>query len=392
MLPHIVDPEGDVDLLLPKEVVWPLDSEFEETIPPPSLGYRRPTIQSPPSLENGKKKKKKSKGELAFVTELDFSLPNERLTSNENDATVRNIEENSAVTVLENITSELDEIFVRIRVSSKHLTLASPYFSKSLQGGLTEGNTLRTQRHLELAMKEQDPEAALIVMNIIHGRSRQVPPLISVIMLTKIAVLVDYIQCHEAIEPFSDKWIDNMEENVPKTYCRELVHWICISYVFEKLSIFRAVTQTALLHATRPVELINLPIWDYVSDKFNQHRSRTIHRLLSSLEALLKSLRLDQNECTFECNAIQYGTLAKELGYRGLLFPTPQAPFYGYSFENIASSIRLIQKTSVCDRCVESSYGLLAGNTMPRIENVINTTADTLGRLSPNNFRGDDQG
>ena len=40
---------------------------------------------------------------------------------------------------------------------------------------------------------------------------------------------------------------------------------------------------------------------------------------------------------------MRYGTLTKELGYRGLLFLRSQTPLRGYSFETIVSSVRSIQ-------------------------------------------------
>ncbi|KAF2187432.1 hypothetical protein K469DRAFT_534191, partial [Zopfia rhizophila CBS 207.26] len=129
---------------------------------------------------------------------------------------------------------------------------------------------------------------------------------------------------------YSTQWIEKLEGNIPETYSTELVQWLCISLVFSKASLFKAITRTALRQAAGPVETLGLPIRDCVAGE-KSHRSVTIEQLLSGLETLLDNLRLDQTECNFECNAMQYGTLIKELRYRGLLFPRPETPFLGYS-------------------------------------------------------------
>jgi hypothetical protein len=76
---------------------------------------------------------------------------------------------------------------------------------------MLEGHTLSSQGHVEFRMDEKDSEAMLLVMNIIHGRARRVPRSVDLDVLTRLAVLVDYLECHEAIEPFSDRWIDDLK-------------------------------------------------------------------------------------------------------------------------------------------------------------------------------------
>lgn len=51
----------------------------------------------------------------------------------------------------------------------------------------------------------------LILMMILHGRTRAVPRKISSKRLSEMAVLVDYYECYEAVEVFSDMWIDALE-------------------------------------------------------------------------------------------------------------------------------------------------------------------------------------
>lgn len=157
-------------------------------------------------------------------------------------------------------TSNPDEKYVRIRTSSKHLTFASPYFKRNLQSGMMESQTLLSQGHLEIHMEEQDPRAMLIVLNVIHGRTSQVPRVVDLTMLTKLAVMVDYLECHEVVELFSDRWIDNLKGGVPTTYSTELIRWLCISFVFRKQIPFKTVTSTIIRLSRDAIRTLGLPI------------------------------------------------------------------------------------------------------------------------------------
>jgi len=93
---------------------------------------------------------------------------------------------------------------VHMRVSSKHLILASPTFRSMLGPGFEEGQRLRIEGSTELALGDDDPDAFEILLNIIHGLTRKVPRSVTLDMLTKLAVLINYYQMHEAVELFSD--------------------------------------------------------------------------------------------------------------------------------------------------------------------------------------------
>ena len=62
-----------------------------------------------------------------------------------------------------------------------------------------------------------------------------------------------------------------------------------------------------------------------------------------ALEDLLDDFLRDRPACAFQCNAMRYGALTKELSYRGLGFPRPHIPFVGLSFNDIVRSISDIQ-------------------------------------------------
>ncbi|KAL8907443.1 MAG: hypothetical protein Q9207_001413 [Kuettlingeria erythrocarpa] len=60
-----------------------------------------------------------------------------------------------------------------VRVSPKHLILASPVFKRMLQISFKEGQQLSSQGHTELPLPDDNPAALLVLLNLIHGNTRK---------------------------------------------------------------------------------------------------------------------------------------------------------------------------------------------------------------------------
>lgn len=163
---------------------------------------------------------------------------------------------------------------IRFQLSSKHLTLASEYFRKMMANDWKETTPAEGYSFVVTA-EEWDQEALLILMNIIHGRTAKVPLTISLEMLAKVSVLVDYYKCHEAVEFFAKTWISNLPKPLP-SYGKELVLRLCISWVFSEADIFRLLTKTVLYESAGHIPSLNLPIPKAVISK---HRERYIYPL-----------------------------------------------------------------------------------------------------------------
>lgn len=118
------------------------------------------------------------------------------------------------------------EFQVRMRVSSSHLSLASPHFKRQLRGDWRESHILRSDGCVSLSLEDWDPDALLILMNVIHSQTRRIPRSISLEMLTKLAILLDYYEYIEVTELISEVWLNNLRESLPDTYCRDLILWI----------------------------------------------------------------------------------------------------------------------------------------------------------------------
>lgn len=158
-----------------------------------------------------------------------------------------------------------EEEIVHYHVSSRHLTLASPWFKRTLTSSSSqEAVRDSTDGRFHVDASDWDEEAFLILLNIFHLRKRQIPKIMSVEMLAKIAVLVDYYELEkaEAIEDYVDTWTYHVRRNypVPTSYGRDLVLWMCISAVFDLSTEFKEATAVAIRESTGSVQTLSLPI------------------------------------------------------------------------------------------------------------------------------------
>lgn len=161
--------------------------------------------------------------------------------------------------------ADLEEEIVHYRVSSRHLTLASPWFKRALTSpGSKEAVPNPTDGRFYVPASDWDEEAFLILLNIFHLRKRSIPETVSLEMLAKIAVLVDYYELKgaEAIEHDVDIWINHVRQNyaVPTSYGRDLVLWMCISAVFDLPTVFEEATAVSIQESTGSIQDLGLPI------------------------------------------------------------------------------------------------------------------------------------
>lgn len=149
---------------------------------------------------------------------------------------------------------------VNIRVSSRHLTLASPVFHAMLHRKFSESNTLSLTGSVEIPMPDDDPDAFLILLNILHGRIRKVPLAVDLETLTQIATLVDKYDIMEPVELFANFWFDNLKSTIPDHYTDDIPSWICVSSMFNKGEEFERTTRLAMREARREIPLAGLPV------------------------------------------------------------------------------------------------------------------------------------
>ncbi|KAB5536112.1 hypothetical protein GE09DRAFT_341279 [Coniochaeta sp. 2T2.1] len=231
---------------------------------------------------------------------------------------------------------------VLLKVSTSHLILASDRAKRILMGPWREANAVYPDglRHWDIEGC-LDSKALTIVMDIIHGRTRQVPRSLELDMLAKVAVVVDDLQCHEAVEVFSEMWIG--EFYLPTQYTRDLVLWICIASVFQRQDLLDSAIQTAILQCTEEFRTLDLPIPSTVVDAIDTERQKLLHRAIMVLDTLFERLCDDGAGCSFACRNALLGALVRQMRSKQLLWPRPSKPFPGLSFASLAADVRCFQ-------------------------------------------------
>lgn len=228
---YTLDPHGDVMLLFP--------GVSRASPPSPSLGTSFPTsvmtdasaVEQDTSDDN--------------TTSDREALQHQPSTSEVSDAS----EEGHSVSSL-----------IGMRVSSRHLALASPVFMRMFNGNWHEAREIRSEGIVVLIMDIWDVDITLILMNILHGYAPQVPRKVDLDTLAKIAVMVDYYQCRGAVEVFADIWVDGLKADMPKAFGKPVLQWICIAWVFRKPTEFFAATRVTLVQSPGVVHAYGLPI------------------------------------------------------------------------------------------------------------------------------------
>jgi hypothetical protein len=148
---------------------------------------------------------------------------------------------------------------VYFQLSSKHLAFASEYFRGLVANNWKEANSSRGFAY-NVTAKDWDEAALLMVMNIIHCKTKKIPQKVSPEMVAKVAVIVDYYQCCGAVGFYAETWIKNFEkETSSDTYGRALLLKLFISCVFSNASDFRNLTEIIIRQSRGPIHSLGLP-------------------------------------------------------------------------------------------------------------------------------------
>ncbi|PGH27770.1 hypothetical protein AJ80_00558 [Polytolypa hystricis UAMH7299] len=233
----------------------------------------------------------------------------------------------------EDVCSHEQEVI--IRVSSRHLILASSVFRAMLKRKFSESNALHMNGSVEVPLPEDDPDAFLILLNIIHGYFGRVPRTIDFQTFAQISILVDKYDMHEAGQLFSHFWFENLKPDIPKAYTDDIPAWICICWVFNKPEEFKHTTSLALRQGTVEIALGDLPIPSAIVDTINTRRLDALTKIITTL-LMHHEDYLQSEHCSFECDALMLGSLTKRLTTLHLLPKCPDPPFNGLCFEAFA--------------------------------------------------------
>ncbi|KAF5571551.1 hypothetical protein FPHYL_298 [Fusarium phyllophilum] len=236
---------------------------------------------------------------------------------------------------------------VRIRVSSKHLTFASKVFSAMLQGPWAEAtSSLPSQQNpRQISTSAWDAKAFAIVLDAIHGRVQKIPRYINLILLARIATIVEYYQCYESLELLSDVWLsdESVTEEDFWLYTEKSLLRLYVAWVFENGDIFSVEARRALKlsKGLSEFQLNDLPVGG-ILELVDKKRTELIGRVLKGLDDLLESLRTE-GECPLlgssDCSSTLLDTLMRE-GFRWQNDYGPlTAPYCGHSVNTMLGFI-----------------------------------------------------
>lgn len=248
---------------------------------------------------------------------------------------------------------------IRMRVSSKHLSLASPVFKKMMSGPWEESipeNGIR-----EIKATEWNVDAVVIVMNIIHGHHRKVPRSISLETLYNVAVIVDYYKCHEVTEVFAQNWLSGMEGDLPTSYSDESSVRMFASWVFSDSKGFQSMTELSMRQSSSLLKTTSFPlpggllgmflkelVWlrlTVLIDEMDARREKAIEDILDALRQAQLDLCREDQECHygFACSSMQLGSLMKQIYLYNLDLSSSLPPFNGHSVLSLHKMVSTLQ-------------------------------------------------
>jgi hypothetical protein len=140
------------------------------------------------------------------------------------------------------------EVEVHMRVSSRHLILASRIFRAMLEGHWKEG-TPSSGPIRQISAEDWDAVALAIVLDAIHCRHHDIPTTMQIGLLARIATIVDYYQCREAMRFHYEAWAHRGVKNSGRDNNANVLR-LYVSWVFHDENEFETATELVLRRGT----------------------------------------------------------------------------------------------------------------------------------------------
>ncbi|KAF4164790.1 hypothetical protein CNMCM6936_008757 [Aspergillus lentulus] len=309
-----------------------------------------------------------SQGDITFlVYDVPDSFPHSLdqldtlLLDGSTPTTTSSAAEAAAAEEEETTQNEQPQAILKIRASSKHLTLACPQFTRTLHSGFQESHSLEKAGHLTLEIDNWDPAAFLLLMLILHGRTRPVPRKLTLSKLVDFAVLVDYYECYEAVEVFTDMWMTALKKPTTATSLTSLAQaeeWLFVSWVFQHREMF-AQAGGYLLGNLSGRFCSELPVPRRVCDAIDRAREDAISAILDRLHGRFNMLSSDKVQCSYECDCVLLGALTRHMRRLGIL-ERPAPPFEGIAVKQLAKEAPGVALPRWYERGGEMQHSCLA--------------------------------
>ncbi|KAE8356471.1 hypothetical protein BDV28DRAFT_145173 [Aspergillus coremiiformis] len=246
------------------------------------------------------------------------------------------------------------EVIFKILVSSKHLTLVSPYFRSRLLRETADSGSFDRQT---IPTGVDDLDVFFILLDIIHCQTRKVPRVITFQKLCKITVLAELYDCVEAVEAFGHVWAENLKPEAPFTYSVDLADWVGISWFFQLGSIFQETTGIAIRQSTRPIGARAISLPRFLVDEIENRRQVAIQEIVDCIGTRVEWELMPDGAryCCIDCDTLILGALMRQLK-PAQLYPLPSRPFHGVKLD-FALHILSQLSESRCNELIHSVCG-----------------------------------
>ncbi|KAJ0154189.1 Ankyrin repeat domain-containing protein 63 [Fusarium oxysporum f. sp. albedinis] len=310
-----------------------------------------------------------------------------------------------------------EPVEIRLRVSSAHMTLASPVIRKMLQGPWTENtepaspdsanaSSSSSTSIREISTIGWNADALVALLNVIHGRHSDVPQKVNLSFFADFAVIVDYYQCDRAVLFAPLLWYKSLYK-VPEGFGRRPILWIYISWVFSWYELFADMAMLIWKHGEGLdlVKTYDLPIAE-ILENLDTKRQEAITTVLGELDKMIGELQDDQtDDAAWDAwgapatdharRCMTLGSALREKRRMDKLYIPLTIPYTGYSFSKIIS---MVHEFRTLQNHVEygPENGLNSWNAVPaeqedspkqRLKNKIDIILSDIEWLSLANFR-----
>ncbi|KAJ4016364.1 hypothetical protein NW752_003486 [Fusarium irregulare] len=244
---------------------------------------------------------------------------------------------------------------VLIRVSSSHLKFASRTFRVMLEGPWKEGAS-SSEPFRQINATGWDALAFVIVLDAIHGRHLDIPDKPTLGLLTRVATVIDYYECHEPLYVYFDRWLNHN----PEVGCRmndilfqKTLLCLYVAWVFSDNVMFNKMARVIFRHSEglSAIDTSDVPSGG-VLERIDKKRQHALQNLFQSLEGVEMAL-LTEKKCpeghSSDCLCRTLGGLMRakfKLVYfnNPLQYPHVQAPYEGYSIASFLDMIENVEK------------------------------------------------
>ncbi|KAH7173101.1 hypothetical protein DER46DRAFT_551702 [Fusarium sp. MPI-SDFR-AT-0072] len=277
--------------------------------------------------------------------------------------------------------------------SQKHLTLASRRASKLFSSGFKEASKQDDGLYHWNFGDVFDVQAFEVVLKIIHGKTRGVPQAAELDLLSKIASIVDDLECYDALSFCTESWLapyGSLFYTLPERMDKTLAQLILVSFVFANKRIFRKCIQRAARYTCEGMPTFDLPIRADIPRRIEESRTEVLQYLVDGLYKVHDDLLQRKLGCSEGCRALLLGSLLQVMTAAGL-YPRPESPFHSLRLDSIISSLRDMQPSMYYSSVTGSLAGKHSGTWLlheqptspPASQSNTATTRSTSGLFGP---------